>query len=66
MLSRPRLFDRILVLADIAAGRSKNWIATDHSHGRAFVRSIRRALNDPMEKCMNDKFQNDRPVGSTF
>jgi hypothetical protein len=41
MLSRPRLFDRILVLTDIAAGRSNDWIATNRSHGRALVRSIR-------------------------
>jgi hypothetical protein len=50
MLSRPRLFDRIRVLTDIAAGRSNNWIATNRSHGRTFIRSIRRAFNDPMER----------------
>jgi hypothetical protein len=65
MFSRHRLFDRVLVLADVAAGRLNNWIATNRSHGRAFVRSIRRALSNPMER-MNDMFQNDRPEGSIF
>jgi hypothetical protein len=62
MLLRPRFFDRILVLADIAAGRSNNWIATNRSHARAFVRSIRRQHTSyetiQWKECMDNGFQN--------
>jgi hypothetical protein len=50
MLSRPRLFDRILVLADIAAGPLDGTHANATERSGDEPRSPHIGLNDPMER----------------
>jgi hypothetical protein len=59
-LFKPSDWTRILILSDITAGRSNNWIASNRGDGREFVRSFRRQLASANPEST---FQQTNPIG---